>query len=63
MADLLSRFDEVGPNKAKTRAENHKKRYVSQYFSKKDITIAINKLKRTTVSFFLKFKFQKPAVT
>ena len=34
MIDLLSRFEEVGVDKAKTRAENHKKRYGIEYFSK-----------------------------
>ena len=52
MVDLLSRFDEVGPNKAKTRAENQKKRYGIQYFSKKDIEVAINEIKRAILVFF-----------
>ena len=52
MIDLLSRFDEVGADKAKTRAENHKKRYGIEYFSKKDIQKAIKEVKRATNEFF-----------
>lgn len=52
MIDLLSRFDEVGAARAKTRAENHKKRYGIEYFSKKDIQRAIKEIKRATNDFF-----------
>ena len=52
MIDLLSRFEEVGADKAKTRAENHKKRYGIEYFSKKDIQRAIKEVKRATNEFF-----------
>jgi len=52
MIDLLSRFPEVGPAKAKTRAENHKKRYGIEYFSKKDVETAIAEVKRATIEFY-----------
>lgn len=52
MIDLLSRLEEVGPEKAKTRAENHKKRYGIEYFSQKDVERAINEVKRATIDFF-----------
>lgn len=52
MIDLLSRFPEIGPEKAKTRAENHKKRYGIEYFSKKDVEAAIDEVKRATIAFF-----------
>lgn len=52
MIDLLSRFDEVGADRAKNRAENHKKRYGIEYFSKKDIQRAIKEVKRATIEFF-----------
>lgn len=50
MVDLLSRFEEV--KDPKTRAENHKKRYGIEYFSKKDVQAAINEVKRATREFF-----------
>lgn len=50
MVDLLSRFGEV--KDPKTRAENHKKRYGIEYFSKKDVQAAINEVKRATREFF-----------
>lgn len=50
MIDLLSRFEEV--KDPKTRAENHKKRYGIEYFSKKDVQAAINEVKRATREFF-----------
>ena len=50
MIDLLSRFEEV--KDPKQRAENHKKRYGIEYFSKKDIQAAINEVKRATREFF-----------
>lgn len=50
MIDLLSRFEEV--KDPKTRAENHKKRYGIEYFSKKDVQTAINEVKRATREFF-----------
>lgn len=52
MIDLLSRFEEVGVDKAKTRAENHKKRYGIEYFSQKDVEKAIGEVKRATMEFF-----------
>lgn len=52
MIDLLSRFEEVGTEKAKTRAENHKKRYGIEYFSQKDVETAIAEVKRATMKFF-----------
>ncbi|MBE5955692.1 MAG: hypothetical protein E7253_04495 [Lachnospiraceae bacterium] len=52
MIDLLSRFEEVGKEKAKSRAENHKKRYGIEYFSQKDVERAINEIKRATLEFF-----------
>lgn len=50
MIDLLSRFDEV--KNPKTRAENHKKRYGIEYFSKKDVVAAVEEVKRATREFF-----------
>ena len=50
MIDLLSRFEEV--KNPKQRAENHKKRYGIEYFSKKDVQAAINEVKRATREFF-----------
>ena len=50
MIDLLSRFEEV--KDPKQRAENHKKRYGIEYFSKKDVQAAINEVKRATREFF-----------
>lgn len=52
MIDLLSRIPEIGPEKAKTRAENHKKRYGIEYFSKKDVETAIEEIKRATIAFY-----------
>lgn len=52
MIDLLSRFDEVGAAGAKTRAENHKKRYGIEYFSQKDLETAVNEIQRATREFF-----------
>ena len=50
MIDLLSRFEEV--KDPKIRAENHKKRYGIEYFSKKDVERAIEEVKRATEEFF-----------
>lgn len=50
MVDLLSRFEEV--KDPKTRAENHKKRYGIEYFSKKDVEQAVAEVKRATEAFF-----------
>lgn len=50
MIDLLSRFEEV--KDPKVRAENHKKRYRIEYFSKGDVVHAIKEIKRATVEFF-----------
>lgn len=52
MVDLLSRFEEVGMGKAKTRAENHKKRYGIEYFSKSDLRKAVEEIKRATNEYF-----------
>lgn len=50
MIDLLSRFEEV--KDPKIRAENHKKRYGIEYFSKKDVEKAVAEVKRATEEFF-----------
>lgn len=50
MVDLLSRFPEV--RNPKTRAENYKKRYGIEYFSKNDVRYAIKEIKRATKEFF-----------
>lgn len=52
LIDLLSRIPEVGPEKAKTKAENHKKRYGIEYFSQKDMCAAVEEIKRATLAFF-----------
>lgn len=52
MIDLLSRFDEVGADKAATRAKNHKQKYGIEYFSDHDIERAIAEIKRATLEFF-----------
>ena len=52
LIDLLSRIPEVGPEKAKTKAENHKKRYGIEYFSQKDMRAAVSEIKRATREFF-----------
>lgn len=49
MINLLARFPEVGPERAKTRAENHKKRYGIEYFSRKDVTAAVDEIRRATL--------------
>lgn len=51
LIDLLSRFPEV--KDPKIRAENHKKRYGIEYFSKKDVEKAIAEIQRATEQFFL----------
>lgn len=50
LIDLLSRFEEV--KNPKIRAENHKKRYGIEYFSKKDVIAAVKEIKRATNDFF-----------
>lgn len=50
MIDLLSRFEEV--KNPKQRAKNHKTRYGMEYFSNKDIQVAIHEIKRATKEFF-----------
>lgn len=50
LIDLLSRFEEV--KDPKIRAENHKKRYGIEYFSKKDVMAAVKEIKRATIEFF-----------
>ena len=52
LIDLLSRIPEVGPEKAKTKAENQKKRYGIEYFSLKDMRAAVDEIKRATREFF-----------
>ena len=52
LIDLLSRIPEVGPEKAKNRAENHKKRYGLEFFSKSDVQFAIDEIQRATEAFF-----------
>lgn len=52
LIDLLSRFQEVA--NPKTRAENHKKKYGIEYFSKSDVQWAVNEIKRATIEFFEK---------
>lgn len=52
MIDLLSRLPEIGADKAKTRAENHKKRYGIEYFSQKDVERAVAEIKRATHEFY-----------
>lgn len=52
LIDLLSRIPEVGPGKAKTKAENHKKRYGIEYFSQRDMRAAVSEIKRATCAFF-----------
>ena len=51
MIYLLSRFPDEVKNPV-NRAENHKKRYGIEYFSKKDVQRAINEVKRATSEFF-----------
>ena len=51
MIDLLSRFPDEVKNPV-NRAENHKKRYGIEYFSKKDVQRAISEVKRATNEFF-----------
>ena len=48
--DVVTSGDEV--KNPKQRAENHKKRYGIEYFSKKDIERAIHEVKRATNDFF-----------
>lgn len=50
LIDLLSRFEEV--KDPKIRAENHKKRYGLEFFSKKDVVAAVKEIKRATNEFF-----------
>lgn len=50
MIDLLSRFEEV--SNPVVRAENHKKRYGIEYFSKQDVLHAVEEIKRATLNFF-----------
>lgn len=50
MIDLLKRIPEV--KDPKLRAENHKKRYGIEYFSKTDVKRAIAEIKRATNEFF-----------
>lgn len=52
MVELLSRFDEVGAEKAEIRAKNHKSRNGIEYFSENDIMYAVNEIKRATKEFF-----------
>lgn len=52
LVELLSNIPEVGPEKAKIKAENHKKRYGIEYFSQKDMRAAVSEIKRATCEFF-----------
>lgn len=52
MINLLSRFPEV--KNPISRAENHKKRYGIEYFSRKDIVSATDEIRRATNTFFNK---------
>ena len=52
LIDLLSRIPEVGPDKAKVKAENHKKRYGIEFFSLNDMRAAVGEIKRATIAFF-----------
>lgn len=51
MIDLLSRFPDEVSNPI-VKAENHKKRYGIEYFSKNDVKKAILEIKRATTEFF-----------
>ena len=50
MVDLLSRLDEVSA--PVYRAENHKRRYGIEYFSKADLKRAVAEIKRSTTEYF-----------
>ena len=52
MINLLSRFEEVGPDKAVKRADNHKTRYGIEYYDYKTLISAVNEIKRATTEFF-----------
>ena len=52
MINLLSRFEEVGPDKAAKRADNHKTRYGIEYYDYKTLVSAVNEIKRATTEFF-----------
>lgn len=52
MVDLLSRFEEVGPEKAEIRAKNHKTRYGVEYYSEKDVKQAVAEIQRSALAFF-----------
>lgn len=52
MMDLLSRFEEVGPEKAEIRAKNHKTRYGVEYYSEKDVKQAVAEIQRSALAFF-----------
>ena len=52
LISLLSQIPEIGPEKAKTRAENFKKRFGCEFFSKSDVQYAIREIQRATEEFF-----------
>lgn len=52
MIDLLSRLEEVGPEKAKVRAKNHKTRCGIEYYSEKDVKQAVAEIQRSALAFF-----------
>lgn len=52
MINLLSRFEEVGPDKAAKRADNHKTRYGIEYYDYKTLVSAVNEIKKATTEFF-----------
>lgn len=51
MINLLSRFEEVGPDKAAKRADNHKTRYGIEYYDYKTLVSAVNEIKELLQSF------------
>lgn len=52
MIDLLDRIADGEIKDSKSYAENYKKKYGIEYFSKKDIERAIDEVKRATIEFF-----------
>ena len=52
MIDLLSRFEEVGEEKAEKRANKFKEKHKIEYFSKADLRYIIDVLKKKTREYF-----------
>ena len=52
MINLLSRFEEVGPDKAVKRADNHKTRYGIEYYDYKTLISAVNENKKELLQSF-----------